>query len=143
MQQHHDGTLIPTLRTEGEDPMPDHRRIPTHAEIARLTSRVRDGRLDDEQREQLAQLLDTIDSAVRVAPTVAARYPGQPERAAAAALGCWDGVPGAYAALLEGCQQLDHGGWMCPHGPARPNRKPTQPGRGACHGRPRGRADHN
>ena len=93
--------------------MPDHRRIPAHAEIARLTSRVRDGRLDDKQREQLAQLLDTIGSAVRVAPTVAARYPGQPERAAAAALGCWDGVPGAYAALLEGCQQLDHGGSGC------------------------------
>ncbi|MDQ3989894.1 MAG: hypothetical protein M3291_11995 [Actinomycetota bacterium] len=81
--------------------MSDHRSIPTHAEIARLTSRVRDGRLDDEQREQLAQLLDTIGSAVRVIPTVAARYPGQPERAAVAGLGCWDGVPGAYAALLE------------------------------------------
>ena len=118
--------------------MPDHRRIPTHAEIARLTSRVRDGRLDDEQREQLAQLLDTIGSAVRVAPTVAARYPGQPERAAAAALGCWDGVPGAYAALLEGCQQLDHGGSGCvPTGLPGRNRKPTQPGRGACHGHPR------
>jgi len=33
---------------------------------------------------------------------MAARYPGQPERAAAASLGCWDAVPGAYAALLEG-----------------------------------------
>ena len=102
--------------------MSDHRRIPTHAEIARLTSRVRDGRLDDEQREQLAQLLDTIGSAVRVAPTVAARYPGQPERAAAAALGWWDGVPGAYAALLEGCQ-------MQRVGPrAGRNRRPGQPG---------------
>ena len=108
--------------------MPDHRRI----EIARLTSRVRDGRLDDEQRERLAQLLDTIGSAVRVAPTVADRYPGQPERAAAAALGCWDGVPGAYAALLEGCQQLDHGGSGCvPAGLPSRNRKPTQPGREA------------
>ena len=112
--------------------MSDHRRIPTHAEIARLTSRVRDGRLDDEQREQLAQLLDTIGSAVRVAPTVAARYPGQPERAAAAALGCWDGVPSAYAALLEGCQQLDHGSSGCvPTGLPGRNRKPAQPGRKA------------
>ena len=49
--------------------------------MARLTGRIRDGRLNDEQREQLTQLLDTISSAVRVAPTVAARYPGQPERA--------------------------------------------------------------
>ncbi|MCA1676663.1 MAG: hypothetical protein LC799_32325 [Actinobacteria bacterium] len=69
--------------------MSDHRRIPTHAEIARLTRTIRDGRLDDEQREQLTQLLDTIGSAVRVTPTMAARYPGQPERAAAAGLGCW------------------------------------------------------
>ena len=121
--------------------MSDHRRIPTHAEIARLTSRVRDGRLDDEQREQLAQLLNTISSAVRVAPTVAARYPGQPERAAAAALGCWDAVPGTYAALLEGGQRqrIDHGGSGCavPAGLPSRNRKPAQPGRGACHGRPR------
>ena len=84
--------------------MSDHRRIPTHAEIARLTSRVRDNRLDDEQRECLAQLLATIGSAVRVTPTMATRYPGQPERAAAAEVGCWDGVPSAYAALLQGDQ---------------------------------------
>jgi hypothetical protein len=32
---------------------------------------------------------------------MAARYPDQPERAAVAGLGFWDGVPGAYAALLE------------------------------------------
>jgi hypothetical protein len=84
--------------------MSDHRRIPTHAEIARLTSRVRCGRLDDEQREQLAQLLDTVGSALRVTPTVAARYPGQPERAATASLGCWDAVPGR----LRGAA----GGWV-------------------------------
>ena len=120
--------------------MPDHRRIPTHAEIARLTSRVRDGRLDDEQREQLAQLLDTIGSAVRVAPTVAARYPGQPERAAgrrARLLGrrarrlrrAAGGLPAARPRRL----------WMrCPRGPARPESKarPTRE-RGACHGHPR------
>ena len=124
--------------------MSDPRSIPTPREVSALCATVRDGRLDDEQRERLAQLLDTIGSAVRVAPTVAARYPGQPERAAAVALGCWDGVPGAYAALLEGCQQLDHGGSGCvPTGLPGRNRKPTQPGRGACHGRPRGRADHN
>jgi hypothetical protein len=81
--------------------MSDHRSIPTHREVSALCAAVRDSRLDDEQRERLAQLLDTIGSAVRVAPTVADRYPGQPERAAAAALGCWDGVPGAYAALLQ------------------------------------------
>jgi len=62
---------------------------------------VRCGQLDDEQRERLAQLLDTIGSAVRVAPMVATRYPGRPERAATAEVGCWDGVPGAYAALLK------------------------------------------
>jgi hypothetical protein len=60
-----------------------------------------DGQLDDEQRERLVQLLDMIGSALRVTPTLAARYPGQPERAAAAEVGCWDGVPGAYAALLK------------------------------------------
>ena len=43
-----------------------------------------DGQLDDEQRERLVQLLDMIGSALRVTPTLAARYPGQPERAAAA-----------------------------------------------------------
>ena len=113
--------------------MSDHRSIPTtHREVSALCAAVRDSRLDDEQRERLAQLLDTIGSAVRVAPTVADRYPGQPERAAAAALGCWDGVPGAYAALLEGCQQLDHGGSGCVPAdlPGR-NRKPAQPGREA------------
>ena len=62
---------------------------------------MRCGQLDDEQRERLAQLLDTIGSAVRVAPMVATRYPGRPERAATAEVGCWDGVPGAYAALLK------------------------------------------
>jgi LDH2 family malate/lactate/ureidoglycolate dehydrogenase len=69
--------------------MSDPRSIPTPREVSALCATVRDGRLDDEQRERLAQLLDTIGSAVRVAPTVAARYPGQPERAAAAELGCW------------------------------------------------------
>ncbi|MCA1672071.1 MAG: hypothetical protein LC799_07665, partial [Actinobacteria bacterium] len=73
--------------------MSDHRSIPTHREVNALCAAVRDGQLDDEQRGQLAQLLDTIGSAVRVAPTMAARYPGQPERAAAAGLGCWDAVP--------------------------------------------------
>ena len=81
--------------------MSDHRSIPTPREVNALCAAIRDGQLDDEQRERLAQLLDTIGSAVRVAPTVATRYPGQPERAAAAELGCWDGVPGAYAALLK------------------------------------------
>jgi len=62
--------------------MSDHRSIPTHREVSALCAAVRDSRLADEQRERLAQLLDTIGSALRVTPTLAARYPGQPERAA-------------------------------------------------------------
>ena len=110
--EHHlrTGVLSPNPCTEGEDPMSDHRSIPTHAEIARLTSRVRDGRLDDEQREQLAQLLDTIGSAVRVAPTVAARYPGQPERAAAAALAAGTACPARTRCCWRGarCSESGH-----------------------------------
>ena len=54
--------------------MSDHRSIPTPREVNALCAAVRDGQLDDEQRERLAQLLDAVGSAVRVTPTMAARY---------------------------------------------------------------------
>lgn len=74
------------------DPISHNDLVPTHEEILALCKLVRDGgTLTVEQRHYLAELLDTVGSAVRVAAQVGA--PEQERRV-------MEPVSSAYAELL-------------------------------------------
>jgi hypothetical protein len=77
--------------------------MPTHRDVARLVDVVRGGELNAEERELLADLLDTIGSAVRCAPEVSARMAsvaGDARLGDAAALGVWEPVEEGFTRLL-------------------------------------------
>ncbi len=73
--------------------MSGHRSISTHTEITHSPAVSVTRRLDDEQCERLVQLLDTLSSAVRVAPRMAAQLPRSAGAGRPPSLGYWDGVP--------------------------------------------------
>ncbi len=64
------------------------------------------GRLitDEHGDPQVAELLDTIGAAVRIAGRAPGEYPDDPDAQAAYTLGAWSNVEAAFRALLGGAR---------------------------------------
>ncbi|MGH3834692.1 MAG: hypothetical protein ACRDSF_03160 [Pseudonocardiaceae bacterium] len=83
------------------DPISHNDLVPTHEQILALCKLVRDGgALTVEQRHYLAELLDIVGSAVRVASQAVDIYPDAPERQDRFVAGVMESVSAAYAELL-------------------------------------------
>ncbi len=94
--------MLTDPRSPSPTPLPSP--VPSYQQIAALVERARDGKLTRAQAGQVAELLDAVGAAVRIAGRAPDEYPDDPHAQAAYTLGAWSNVEAAFRALLGGAR---------------------------------------